>query len=246
MKINSLMTLITLSAALFLNTALAESYEKLITKADQLYSQRADLDKARLAESTLQTAIKKDGNGAHAYWRLSRIQYFISYRLPEDEREEYLEQAVEDSKKAVELGPNMAETHYWQAQINLAFGEAAGVMKAVYLVKPTKKELQEVIRINKNYAGGGAYRSLGIINLEVPMFLGGNKDKALEQLEQAYQIDAKNLITRAYLAKAWAEFDRVNDAVKMLKEVISGPCHKDYQAECELEKSYAKKILSDI
>jgi hypothetical protein len=63
--------------------------------------------------------------------------------------------------------------------------------------------LNEVVRLNDQYDGGGGYRVLGVVDYKVPGIAGGDKKRAGVELEKARAIDPDHASTLYYLADYW-------------------------------------------
>ncbi len=177
----------------------------LITQADQAWSARTPTAGADKALALYEQAFAGDKTSVVALWKAGRACHWLadhdtnkSSKLPMFEKGMKLEQ------QAIAIDPNSAEAHFWLAALYGSYGEVKGVLKSLALVKPIRKELEEVNRINDRYQGGAGYRVLGIVDYKVPGFAGGNKKRALEELNKAIAIDATNVFNHYYLAEYFA------------------------------------------
>ena len=69
------------------------------------------------------------------------------------------------------------------------WGETKGLLKALFIIKPLKKEMAEVLRLDPSH--GGAHNVLAEILWQVPGFAGGDKKRALEEFETALRLSPR-------------------------------------------------------
>lgn len=211
----------------------------LMHEGDALYAQRTSENGASEALVAYKKAIGKNAGLVEAYWKSSRACYWIAdHATNTKEKIRVFEEGIDIAKKAIELDPDCVEAHFWLGGNYGSYGETRGILKSLSLVKPIRHEMEEVLRIDPNYQGGGGYRVLGIVDYKVPAFVGGNKKRALEHLEKALSIDPKNPFNNYYMAEYLeivGERYRAFDHLKTLESAetsadVDGPDLKMIQA----------------
>ena len=148
-----------------------------------------------------------------------------------------------DCAKAVELSSGSADAHFWYGISMGRWGEAKGILKAMFLIKPIRHEMAETLRLDPTQ--GGAHRVLGEMLWQIPGFAGGDKKQALAEYEEAVKISPAYSTNYQVLAEAYLHFDRKDDAIRTLKAVaeIKNPADpSDYPGDL----SDAKKLLSAL
>lgn len=112
------------------------------------------------------------------------------------------------AERAYEIAPKDARAILYRA---LA---ARGVDGSVDLVG-----LSNAIEVDPNAEGGLAQIVSGRSYYELPTFLGGNGQRAIELLEQARKIDPSNPRALRYLAEAYDQEGRSDEALRSLREL---------------------------
>ncbi len=173
-----------------------------LEQADALYATRTETTGASEALALYEKAINADKSAVTAAWKAARACYWIGeHSEAKRDKLEYFQRGLRWATKATELDPKSVEAHFWVAGLNGSYGETKGILKSLMLLKPIRKELDTINRLNDRYQGGAGYRVLGIIDYKVPGLAGGSKKRAREQLNKALMIDPNNPFTQYYLAE---------------------------------------------
>ncbi|MEW6456995.1 MAG: tetratricopeptide repeat protein [Acidobacteriota bacterium] len=219
---------------------------KIMTEADNLFSMREELNKAKEAASIYEKIIKSDPKNFEAHWKLAKTIYYIGNHSPEKERVEIFNKGVEISKKAIEINPDKAEGHFWLAVLYGVYGEARGVLKSLFLVDDIKEEANKSLSIDPNLEGAGAYRLLGRMYYKLPGIAGGSKEKSLEYLLKSKEMCPTNALTRIYLADTYLKLKKKEEAKKELQEVINMEPDSRWIPETKELKKKAEQMLREI
>lgn len=216
----------------------------LIEQSDQLYAERADLAKAKAALAKLEEALTAKEDAYAAYWRLARVEYWIGdHAADSDTKKGTFQQGINHAKKAIELGPDKVEGHFWLGVNYGVYGEAKGVLKSLSLVKPIKEEMRRVLAIDPAYDRGGADRILGRVYHEVPGIAGGSEKKSLEHLLKAVEYGPRVGLNLLYLADTYISLDRIDDARKTLETILTMEPMSDLLPETAEEREQARAKL---
>jgi len=237
---------ILLIAALASLPALAQTPTEspLLQQGDELYTQRADLAKAKEAQAKYEDALAAKEDDYGASWRLARILYWIGDHTPgNDAKKQIFQQGIEHAKKAVALGPDKADGHFWLGVCYGVYGEAKGVLKSLSLVKPIKAEMRRVLEIDPAYDRGGADRVLGRVYHQLPGFAGGSEKLSLQHLEKAVEYGPRVGLNLIYLADTYLSLDRVEDARKALETILTMEPMPDLLPETAEEQAQARERL---
>jgi tetratricopeptide (TPR) repeat protein len=237
---------ILLIAALASLPALAQTPTEspLLQQGDELYTQRADLAKAKEAQAKYEAALAAKEDDYGASWRLARILYWIGDHTPgNDAKKQIFQQGIEHAKKAVALGPDKADGHFWLGVCYGVYGEAKGVLKSLSLVKPIKAEMRRVLEIDPAYDRGGADRVLGRVYHQLPGFAGGSEKLSLQHLEKAVEYGPRVGLNLIYLADTYLSLDRVEDARKALETILTMEPMPDLLPETAEEQAQARERL---
>ena len=237
---------ILLIAALACLPALAQTPTEspLLQQGDELYTQRADLAKAKEAQAKYEAALAAKEDDYGASWRLARILYWIGDHTPgNDAKKQIFQQGIEHAKKAVALGPDKADGHFWLGVCYGVYGEAKGVLKSLSLVKPIKAEMRRVLEIDPAYDRGGADRVLGRVYHQLPGFAGGSEKLSLQHLEKAVEYGPRVGLNLLYLSDTYVSLDRVEDARKALETILTMEPMPDLLPETAEEQAQARERL---
>jgi len=236
--------LATLLLVLAASAALAQDPGPLIRQSDELYTERADLAKAKEALAKLEEALTAGEDAYSAYWRMARLEYWIGdHTAGGDAKKKLFLQGVEHAKKAVELDPDKADGHFWLGVCYGVYGEAKGVLKSLSLVKPIKAAMRRVLEIDPAYDRGGADRVLGRVFHEVPRIAGGSEKTSLEHLLKSVEYGPRVGLNLLYLADTYISLDRVEEARKTLETLLTMEPYPDLLPETEEEREQARARL---
>jgi len=216
----------------------------LIAESDALYTQRADLAKAKEGLSKLGEALAAKEDAYSAYWRMSRLSYWIGDHTADKEaKKKIFSDGIDFAKKAIALDTNKPDGHFWLGVNYGVYGEVKGVLKSLSLVGPIKSEMRRVIEIDPSYDNGGADRVLGRVYHEVPGIAGGSEKKSLEHLLKAVQFGPRVGLNLLYLADTYESLDRIEDARKALETIVNMEPMPDLLPETATEKAQAIERL---
>jgi tetratricopeptide (TPR) repeat protein len=216
----------------------------LIQQSDELYSGRADLDKAKAALAKLDEALAAKEDAYSVYWRMARLSYWIGDHTADKEaKKRILQQGIEQAKKAVEIDPDRADGHFWLGVCYGVYGETRGVLKSLSLVKPIKEAMRRVLAIDPAYDRGGADRVLGRVYHEVPKFAGGGERKSLEHLLKAVEYGPRVGLNLLYLADTYISLDQFDKARETLEFILTMEPEPDLLPETAEERDQARQRL---
>jgi len=220
--------------------------QSLIAQGDALYSQRADLAKAKEALAKFQEALLKGEDKYAAYWKMAKAEYWIGDHEPDDKaKKAAFQMGIYYGKKAVDLEAEKPDGHYWLGVNYGKYGEAKGVLKSLSLVKPIKAAMNKVVELDRSYEMGGADRVLGRVYFKLPGFAGGSKDKSLEHLLKSKEYGPNDALTRMYLADTFLAKDRVEEARAELEYLLGMTSAPEDEAETKELQEQAKKMLAE-
>jgi hypothetical protein len=230
-----------LSLAFFL---FSQNPEDLISQADGLYSEMKEMETAQEALAKYRTALQEAEDKYEAYWKISRIHYYIGSRTDsKKEKKTIFSQGIYYAKKAIALEPEKPDGYYWLGVNYGVYGEARGVMKSLFLVDDIKEAMNKVIELDRTYEDGGPDRVLGRVYFKVPGIAGGSKKKSLEHLLKSTEIGAEDPLTRVYLADTYLALKEVEKARAELDYVLSLEDDPRWVAGIEETKEEARELL---
>lgn len=220
--------------------------DELIAQADAIYTDMQDMAKAEEAIGLYREALGKAEDKYEAYWKISRIQYYIGYFTKDKKQKKAIfAQAVYNATKAVERGPDKPDGYYWRGVNNGKYGETKGILKSLSLVKPIKKDMNKVIELDRSYEDGGPDRVLGRVYFKLPGFAGGSKDKSREHFEKSKEYGPNDAFTRVYLAETLMglkEIEKAREELEFVLNMEDDPRWVPAIGEC---KQIARELLQD-
>jgi len=218
--------------------------QELIAQGDKLYADMADMATAQEALSKYRDALLKDRGSYEAYWKIARIHYYIgSHTESNKEKKAIFSQGIYYAKKAIEVKPDKPDGYYWLGVLDGVYGEARGVLKSLFLVKPIKEAMNKVIELDRSYEDGGPDRVLGRVYYKLPGFAGGDNKKSLEHLLKSKEFGPNDPVTRCYLADTYLELKEVDKARAELEFVLSMTSDPRWALSIDEYKAVAKETL---
>jgi tetratricopeptide (TPR) repeat protein len=216
---------------------------ELVAQADKLYTQRADLARAREAILLLRRALGLDSNSYDAAWRLARLNYYLGAHTDNTgERDRAYNDGIEAGRRATKLQDEKPEGHFWLGA-NLGGKAQTSMMSGLSFVSEIRSEMQRVIQLDEGFQSGSAYMALGQVELETPRMLGGDSSKAVEILEKGLRFGEDNALYHLRLAQAYLAVSRKADARKQLEIIINSTPNPEFLPEHQEAVTEAKKLL---
>jgi len=128
-------------------------------------------------------------------------------------QDDQYEEAIPILEAAVETLPNNADAHYW---LGAAYGlkaQQSNVLKQATLAPRIRKHFERSVALDPNHLD--ARMALVEFYLQAPSFMGGSKDKALEQAKAIYSRDeAVGVQSLVRVHEAAEEYDKVEQVYK--------------------------------
>jgi tetratricopeptide (TPR) repeat protein len=220
---------------------------ELIAQADELYAGRGSIERARQAAGVLRRARLADYRSYDAIWKLSRCDYYLGTREPEEQsRLEAFREGITAGESAVQLADDRPEGHFWLGANLGGRAEEQGPLSALSSVADIRREMETVIRLDEGFQGGSAYLALGQMDLELPEMLGGDRKRAVAELERGLRFGADNALLRLRLAEAYYESKRRADARAQADAILKMKPAAGYQPEYDEAAEGARQMLEKL
>lgn len=219
---------------------------ELMAMADQLYEEREDLNKAFQAYDQYKEVLKVNPVEYEALWKSVRTAFYILEVIKHgnvEKRELIVKEAMQFAKRATAVNPGGVEGHLWLGVIYTKYGEIKGVLKALFLLRPTKKEMKKAIAINDAYEGASAYVVLGRVYEKVPGIFGGSNNKAKDQYEKARKVCPTNTLNLLFMAENYWEMKEKKQAIKILEDLLAMKPDPRWLPEARMHKEKAERLL---
>jgi len=220
-----------------------QSAAEFVAQAEQLYGQREDLMRLRQGIVMLRQALTTDPGDYDAAWRLAKYNYYLATHTDNsDERDKAFRDGIEAGKVAVKLQDAKPDGHFW---LGANYGAAAqtSTIAGLATVDDIRNEMETVLRLDEGYQDGSAYMVLGLVYLEAPKFVGGDPQKAVEEMEKGLRFGKTNAFLHLHLAEAYLKVGRTADARQQLNSIITMSPEQNYLPEYKMAVGEARKLL---
>ena len=219
---------------------------QLISEADQLYAQRADVVKPRQGLIILRQAMAGDATNYEVAWRIAKFNYYVGTHISGDtEKEKAFQDGIEAGKLAVKFNDNRPEGHFW---LGANYGGNAEISTLAGLsdIEDIKHEMETVLKLDQGYEGGSAYMALGQTYMKAPRIFGGDLSKAIEYLEKGIKVGPNNGLMRLRLAQAYADAHRNEEARKQIEILMGITPTPGYEPEYNDAVKEARELQAKI
>jgi Tfp pilus assembly protein PilF len=216
-----------------------------VTQADQLYAQREDILHMRQGIVMLRQALTADPGSYEAAWRLAKFNYYLATHTDGDERDRAFREGAGAGKAAIRLQGNKPEGHFWLGANYGGSLEKSGVA-GLATVEDVRNEMRAVLSSDEGYQNGSAYMVLGLVDLKAPKLLGGDPQKAVEEMEKGLRFGETNAFLRLHLAEAYQAVGRPEDARQQLNIIINMTPDPNYLPEYKEASAEARQLLEKI
>ena len=221
-------------------TAPAPGADSRWSEIDRLYLHRQEGKNLELSVEKLDDLIKAKAD-APALWRLGRgLVAVASAKQGKAEKVAAFKRAEAPLRQAVKLAPGDAQAHYWLAR------QMAGLnaeLRTLGLAKAMKKELEAALRADPAHAA--SHRTYGELLRQLPGVFGGDKKKAVKEIEEALRLSPNDTAAYPALAEAYLDVKEKDKAVAALKKVFAVKDPAD-PASCERDLEDARAQLKKL
>ena len=225
----------------------SQSAQSLVAQADALYAQRSSIEKARQTAAVLRRARMADYSNYEIIWKLARCDYYLGdHETDDDAKLNAFREGIAAGEAAVKLAPDRAEGHFWLGANLGGRAKVQGPLYALSSVPDIRREMETVIKLDESYEEGSAYLALGEIDLDLPEVMGGDRKRAVEELEKGLRVGGDNAMLRLRLAEAYYEAKRPADARAQAEAVLKLKPDPEYQAEQDEATEGARQLLKKL
>lgn len=192
-----------------------------VQQADQLINTKQvdNIKKAiTILDDLLTNKLEKE-----ALWVMAKAHLYLGDRSLDSEKLAIYEAGKDYAEKAVESLPDCPHAYYWQATLIGRVGQTKGILNSLFMVRPLKESLDRVLELDEGYAD--AYFALSQLYLQAPGFplSVGNKNKALETVEKAVELEPDNAEFNVQFARVLLAHRQNSEAADILKKALQSP-----------------------
>lgn len=216
----------------------------LLAQADDAYAHRAEPERLRAGLDVLKRARAVAPANYDAAWRLARLVYTLGDGAKDDnEREALFREGIEAGDVAVRVAPDKPEGHFWLGANYGGLAKTEGPLAGLSDADKLRHEMEAAQTIDARLYDGSTYMALGRLDLELPEWLGGDRQRALTTLEKGLPYGTQNSMLRLQLAKAYLANKKPDDARKQLNFILSMKPDANYLPEYEQCATEARELL---
>ena len=227
------------------------AYNKRADGSDGIIAQSKNINKAI---RHFERAMKIDALEEEAADYLLRCYYYKGTFVlsDEDARKAEYNKGKSLAEKMIAKYPNSAALRFRYLTCLGKWAEVYGIFAAAKegVADLMKEHSEKIIELDPKYENGGGYFMLGAVHFKspyIPFILSWpDNDDAIIWLRKAFRTGAAIPVQKTYLAKALYKDKQEDEAIRLVREVISTPPDPDYLVEERFEIEEAKALLEDF
>ena len=215
-----------------------------VRQADDYYLGRQNPENAHRALQLLRDAVSRNPHDYEAWWRISKFACHLARRAAKPEKLRLLDEAVEAGKRAVALGPQRVEGHFWLGANYGLTAETRSFVRALLMVDTVRREMETVVRLDPDYEQGAGLRTLARIDYRVPFFKGGDKRRSIDALEKCLTRFPEDSLAMLYLSDSYLALGLRAEAREQLERILQLCPDPNYAAELAENQEEARARLA--
>lgn len=195
--------------------------EAVLQQANELLATK-QFSNIEQAIELLEKALAGEPQNGDLLWTLAKAYLYLGDRTTDQKLAVY-EKGKAYADQAVEVVPNNPHGHYWQGALMGRIGQTRGVLNSLFMVRPLQEAMERVLELDDRYAD--AHYALSSLYDQAPGWplSVGNKNKALEHIEIALEIEPDNPEYKVQYATVLLSHKRRDEALEVLMEAFESP-----------------------
>ena len=190
-------------------------------KIDQQYRQAKSLKEFERIFGEVKKIVEQDFSQSEWQWRMARSHYSIAKRVEDNDTAiHHYNLCIDHSSRALEIKADSAIGYFFRALCRGKQGEMQGLWSSLGIIEPFKEDMKKALELDPTIQNGGPNRALGKLYLELPFFLGGNRDQAISHLKEATRMSPDHAENHLGLAEAYYSKNNFTDARKSLSTLM--------------------------
>ena len=154
------------------------------------------------------------------------------------------EEAARLAQRALELKEADAEAHFLYAAALGKAAELKGVTASLLSLEEMRRHVSRALELQKDHVP--AIHMAGMMLEELPRFMGGNPEAALEYLERAVKLDPTYTHARLDLAKMYLKRKKPDLAKRELLAIVNMDRPRDPYAWAKEYRPEAERLLEPL
>ena len=187
------------------------------SEIDKKYQQAKTLKEFEHIAEEVKKILAHEPNQVEWQWRLARSHYSIAKRN-KDTRQ--FDLCIEHSSRALKNKPDSAISYFFRALCLGKQGEMQGLWSSLGIIEPFKEDMIKALELDPTIQNGGPNRALGKLYLELPFFLGGSTNQAIDHLKEAVRLGPDHAENYLGLAEAYYSKNNFTAARKTLSTLF--------------------------
>ena len=161
-----------------------------------------------------------------------------------EQRISFHEQGAQLAKRALTIQETLADAHFYYAANLGSATQLKGMMASAFVVQELKSHANRALELQHDHVP--ALHMLGRIFDELPWFLGGDEELALQYMERAVAIDEHDVHVRLDLAKLYIKRDHVHAAKRELEKIVTENSQKQDWMWKRYYQPEATELLTEL
>ena len=214
-----------------------------LSRVDELFGQRADIEKLRQAVELAARIRNPERRVFESEWKFAKYSYFLGKRsLDKEESTAALEKGRDAGKIAMRLEPGKPDGYFWYAANLGELSRRSPITIGLRSVDDIKTAMHRVIELDPAYQRASAFDALGQVELATRLS-DGSAEKAAEYLEKGVVIAGDNVNTRLHLAETYFALGRDREALDQLDVLFKTKPDPDYEIEHAATVEQGRELL---
>ena len=230
-------------------SAPSQPLSQLVIQADDYFLGRWNPANVRTGLELLRKDVAQSPADYEGWWRIAKFLNFEARGTEGDSKVDLLKQSMGAAQEAAALQPDRAEGHFWLGASEGLYAEESSYWSGIKLIDKIRAEMETSEKIDPDYEQCSAERTLARLDYRAPFFLGGDKRRSVELLQDCLKRFPQDSLSMLYLGdslyslgrkdEARAEFEQI---LKLCPDPVYAPEEAENQAEArsELEQYFGK------
>jgi len=204
---------------------------------DELWKTRDQPGVEKELEQVVQQHLAAEPRSFEANWRLAALYNWLADAKEGDEKAALGKKAWDAADRAINANANDVHGQYNAAVGIGLYSEGVGIITALSqgLEGKFRDRILNALRLDKDYLDGAPQVVWGRYFFKLP-WPKRDVDQALKVLTEAVRTHPHNLRAKVYLADCYADADKAEEGMKLVRQVLDAPPGDDPPEERRMKK----------